>query len=114
MPKRIPNEAGGARAPAQPDVRRSKRDTKAPERFRPSHFADVPHELMTLIHDVAASAASKSDVPFEADAIVALEEALEPMLEALCAKAFALAAKDGRDTITEDECALGALKLTHS
>ena len=109
--KRIPNEAA---APAQPDVRRSKRDTKAPERFRPSHFADVPHELMTLIHDVAASAASKSDVPFEADAIVALEEALEPMLEALCAKAFALAAKDGRDTITEDECALGALKLTHS
>eukprot|EP00900_Chrysochromulina_parva_P002485 jgi/Chrpa1/12237/Chrysochromulina_OHIO_Genome00004984-RA len=99
MAKRKPNEA----APAQPDVRRSKRDTKAPERFRPSHFADVPHELMTLIHDVAASAASKSDVPFEADAIVALEEALEPMLEALCAKAFVLAAKDGRDTITEDD-----------
>lgn len=56
-----------------------------------------------MIHDVAAAAAAKSDVPFESDAIVALEEALEPMLEALCAKAFELASKEGRDFIQEAE-----------
>ena len=42
-----------------------------------------------MIRDVASSAAEKSDVPFEQAAVVALEEALEPMLEALCKAALA-------------------------
>lgn len=42
-----------------------------------------------MIRDVASSAAEKSDVPFEPAAVVALEEALEPMLEALCKAALA-------------------------
>ena len=64
MPKRAPL----ATAPAQPDVRRSARGQKAPERYRPTN-ADVPAELIKMIHDVAAAAAAKSDVPFDSDAV---------------------------------------------
>ena len=37
------------------------------------------------------------------DAVVALEEALEPMLEALCAAALEHAQADGRETILESD-----------
>ena len=101
----MPKRAALAPVPAhaQPSPRRSQRTGKAPERYRPT-LADVPSELANMLHDVATTAAAKSDVPFETDAVVALEEALEPMLEALCAKAFEHAAKDGRAEITESEC----------
>ena len=36
-------------------------------------------------------------------AVVALEEALEPMLEALCKQALEHATKNGRDEITETD-----------
>ena len=94
----------GKRAADALEPRRSQRGCKAPERYRPG-LAEVPSCLAAMIHDVAAAAAAKSDVPFDADAVVALEEALEPMLEALCAKAFEHAAKEGRDTIGESEYA---------
>ena len=81
-----------------PPVRRSERSKAHPQRFRPTS-GDVPAELLDMIRDVAASAAAKSEVPFEADAVVALEEALEPMLEAVCSAAFARAAEKGRDEI---------------
>ena len=80
--------------------RRSERAQKAPARFRPAS-ADVPGELLDMIRDVAATAATKSKVPFEASAVTALEEALEPMLEALCAAALKHAAAQGRDEISE-------------
>lgn len=35
--------------------------------------------------------------------MVALEEALEPMLEALCKAALQRAEKDGRDSFTEED-----------
>ncbi len=54
-----------------------------------------------MIREVALSAACKSAVPFEPAAVVALEEALEPMLEALCEAALARANKNGREEITE-------------
>ena len=56
-----------------------------------------------MIHDVATSAALKSDIPFESEAVVALEEALEPMLEALCAAALRHAEKDGRFEINDKD-----------
>ena len=80
--------------------RRSERANKAPARFRPSS-ADVPSELLDLIRSVAAAAAAKSSVPFEASAVAALEECLEPMLEALCAAALKHAKETGREEITE-------------
>ena len=52
---------------------------------------------------VAANAAKKSTVPFEAEAVVALEEALEPMLEALCAAALKHASSEGRTEIEEED-----------
>ena len=55
-----------------------------------------------MIHDVASSAAAKSSVPFDLGAVVALEEALEPMLEALCAAALTHAASMGRESIDEE------------
>ena len=66
--------------------------------YRPS---DVPTELLDMIHSVAASAAAKSSVPFEPSAVAALEEAMEPMLEALCASALKHAQDNGREDITE-------------
>jgi histone H3/H4 len=82
--------------------RKSERAAKAPARFRPGN-SDCPTELLSLIHEVATSAADKSEVPFEAGAVVALEEALEPMLEAMCAQAYKIAEADGRDEITEQD-----------
>ena len=80
--------------------RRSARASKAPSRYRPS-TADMPEDFQEMIHDVACSAVGKSDVTFDPAAVIALEEALEPMLEALCKAALAHAEKDGRDTFTE-------------
>lgn len=82
------------------EPRRSARGTKMPERFRPSS-ADLPAELQSLIRESAQVAASKSKVPFESGAVVALEEALEPMLESLCEAALAHATKEGREEILE-------------
>ena len=76
----------GKRAAIEAPVRQSERASKAPARFRPGASADVPTELLDLIRDVASSAAARSDVPFEPSAVTALEEALEPMLEALCVR----------------------------
>lgn len=59
--------------------------------------------MLELIHSAATGAASKSKLPFESEAVVALEEALEPMLEALCAAALAHAEKAGRAEINEDD-----------
>jgi histone H3/H4 len=42
-------------------------------------------------------------VPFETEAVVALEEALEPMLEALCAAALKHATSKGRVNIEEED-----------
>lgn len=72
-------------------------------RLRPSTPSEVPTELLELIHSAATGAASKSKLPFESEAVVALEEALEPMLEALCAAALAHAEKAGRAEINEDD-----------
>ena len=93
---------GGKRDAPDAGIRSSKRVAKAPSFYRPSS-ADVPSELLDLIRDVASSAASKSSVPFEPSAVTALEEALEPMLEALCAKALAHANEAGRDEIEEKD-----------
>ena len=109
-------------------VRRSARATSIPSRFKPAN--DMPSDLQDLIHTAAASAVSKSSHPFEAvsicsaiacggirpdclsafprvsqDAVVALEEALEPMLEALCAAALEHAQRNGRDSILEADLA---------
>lgn len=72
---------------------------QAPARYRPGS-ADMPVELLEMIRDVAHGAASKSSIPFEAGAVTALEEALEPMLEAMCAAASKHATKAGRESIT--------------
>jgi histone H3/H4 len=56
-----------------------------------------------MIHNVAMSAAAKSKVPFDPSAVVALEEALEPMLEALTAAAFERATAQGRADFTEED-----------
>ena len=63
----------------------------------------MPTELSEMCANIARDAAGKSQVPFEAGAVVALEEALEPMLEALCKAAFARAKKAGRDNITVED-----------
>lgn len=63
----------------------------------------MPDELAQLIHQVACQSAAKSKVPFESNAVVALEEALEPLLEALCAAALKHAESKGRtDIMVED------------
>ena len=69
--------------------------------YRPGGNADVPNELLEMIHSVAESAAEKSSIPFEPAAVAALEESLEPMLEALCAAAHKHAEAAGREEITE-------------
>ena len=56
-----------------------------------------------MIKSVAESAASKSSVPFEPAAVTALEEALEPMLEALCAEALKHAEARGCTEIEESD-----------
>ena len=109
-------------------VRRpSGRSTVQPQRFRPAS-SDLPNELQELIHQSATAAVGKSSHPFEAvspiprailtrlslclpdvahspsqDAVVALEEALEPMLEALCAAALEHAQSQGREEILEED-----------
>ena len=75
--------------------RKSTRVTKAPPRFRPGS-GDMPEALLSMIADVAQNAASKSPIAFETGAVTALEEALEPCLEALCQAALAHAEKNGR------------------
>ena len=79
----------------------SSRSRVQPQRFRPGASADMPDDLAKVIHEAATSAAAGSSIPFEASAVVALEEALEPMLEALCAAALEKAQAAGRDEITE-------------
>lgn len=83
---------------AEPTVRRSVRSKTHPQRFRPTND-NMPAELAALVRDVAATAAAKSAIPFEADAVIALEEALEPMLESVCAAAMDHATKKGRSDI---------------
>ena len=80
--------------------RRSERPARSPARFRPSS-TDVPSDLLELIHSVANQAASNSKVPFDPSAVTALEECLEPLLEALCEAAHKHAQKQNRDEITE-------------
>ena len=88
-------------APVVSPPRRSERTSTAPVRYRPGGNADVPNELLEMIHSVAESAAEKSSIPFEPAAVAALEESLEPMLEALCAAAHKHAEAAGREEITE-------------
>eukprot|EP00964_Phaeocystis_antarctica_P098817 scaffold64777_cov62-Phaeocystis_antarctica.AAC.5 len=78
--------------------RRSGRSTGQPSRYRAG--SDLPTEFQDLVHTAAADAVSKSAHSFEAGAVVALEEALEPMLEALCKQALEVAKKDGREEIS--------------
>ena len=85
--------------PSTAPSRSTGRISKAPTRFRPS--SDAPTELLELIHSAATAAAAESTVPFESDAIIALEEALEPVLEAMCAAALKVATKAGRESISE-------------
>ena len=95
MPKRSRDQEDS------PGARRSGRASAQPSRFRPG--ADVPEELAQLIHTVACQSAAKSKVPFESNAIVALEEALEPLLEALCAAALKHAESKGRADIEVED-----------
>ena len=83
-------------------VRVSTRKKQTVARFRPAS-ADIPSDLLEMIRDVACAAAAKSKVPFETSAVTALEEALEPCLEALCEAALAHAQKAGRDEISSDD-----------
>ena len=82
--------------------RRSERPGKAVQRYRPSS-GDVPSELQDMISNVAQEAAAKSPVPFAPDAVTALEESLEPMLEAVCAAALKHANDNGREEILEED-----------
>ena len=91
-------------APATKTISRSSgRDRKPVDRYRPSSSAEMPSWLSDMIRDVAASAAAKSTIKFEANAVVALEESLEPMLELLCEKAIKHAEKAGRKEFTIDD-----------
>ena len=74
--------------PKSAAVRVSTRKKQTVARFRPAS-ADIPSDLLEMIRDVACAAAAKSKVPFETSAVTALEEALEPCLEALCVAALA-------------------------
>ena len=60
-------------------------------------------EAVRLSHRVVTSSACLTRVPlvWRQGAVVALEEALEPMLEALCNQALEHARKNGREEITE-------------
>lgn len=82
--------------------RSSTRERKAPQRFRPS-ASEMPSWLETMLHDIALKTVASSSLPFEASALAALEEALEPLLEELCKKALQRALADGRDEITIDD-----------
>jgi len=75
--------------------RKSSRVAKPPPRFRPGS-SDIPEFLLSMIAEIASNAASKSPISFESGAVTALEEALEPCLEALCQAALAHAEKNGR------------------
>ena len=88
--------------PKSAAVRVSTRKKQTVARFRPAS-ADIPSDLLEMIRDVACAAAAKSKVPFETSAVTALEEALEPCLEALCEAALAHAQKAGRDEISSDD-----------
>ena len=60
----------------------------------------MPHSsLSNLLSDIAASAAAKSSIPFQADALSALENALEGVLEKVFVAAYAVAKDKGRKTI---------------
>ena len=50
-------------------------------RFRPGGDANTPSSIDTMIHDIALQATAKSSVPFAPDAVVALEQALEPAMQ---------------------------------
>jgi len=56
-----------------------------------------------MIRDVASSVAAKSDVPFSSEAVTSLEQALEPIFEALMVAALRNAVAAGRDSITEKD-----------
>ena len=58
-----------------------------------------------MIRDVAATVAGKSSVPFSAEAVSYLEQALEPVFEALMVQALEHAVKSGRDSVTEADLA---------
>jgi histone H3/H4 len=86
--------------PTTKATRRSTRLSKVPVKFRPAS-ADMPVEIQTMIRDVAAAVAAKSATPFAPEAVDFLEQALEPVFEALMVKALEHAVKAGRDSITE-------------
>ena len=114
--------------------RTSGRVSKAVPRYRPA-AADIPEPLLALIRDVANGAAAKSAIKFEPvcasarslhvaptahatrgarspqGAVVALEEALEPILEALCNAALKHAERNGRTQITVED--LSAVSKTY-
>lgn len=60
-----------------------------------------PHfkSLSNLLSDIAAAAAAKSSIPFQASALSALENALEGVLEKVFVAAYAVAKENGRKTI---------------
>lgn len=58
-----------------------------------------------MIRDVAATVAGKSSVPFSCEAVSYLEQALEPVFEALMVQALEHAVKSGRDSVTEADLA---------
>jgi hypothetical protein len=76
-------------------VRSSGRIVKQPMRLRPSTPSEVPSELLELIHAAATGAASKSKLPFESDAVTALEEVMclpvcraRPLIPAIAADIY--------------------------
>lgn len=62
-------------------LRKTTRDRKAPARFRPGPSADLPEDIQCMIRDVASSVAAGSKIPFAPEAVVCLEEVLEPIFE---------------------------------
>ena len=65
----------------------------------PAPFPHPQKSLSNLLSDIAAAAAAKSSIPFQASALSALENALEGVLEKVFVAAYAVAKENGRKTI---------------
>ena len=70
---------------ASKGARSSSRATKAPQRFRPAGGSGYT----SMVQKIAGDAAQKASLPLSSDAVTALEDALEPAIQAFLDAAIA-------------------------
>lgn len=89
--------------PSVSSIRRSTRVRVPPQTYRPTGRNTIPDTYSSMIHSIAKSQAQASNIDIENSAIIALENALEEVLDTMFTIATDHASSKGRKVIEEED-----------